>query len=90
MSFRKLYLMSLRGSLCQNVREFEKKPITVMKIIHAVGRRHVDKYREFSFCLSFILCMCIFSDIACMKIILMYKTNMKPGGFDSVCSDSQP
>ena len=61
-----------------------------MKIIHAVGRRLVDKYREFSFCLSFILCMCIFSDTKCMKIILVYETNIKPCGFDSVYSDSQP
>jgi len=31
----------------------------------------------------------MFSDIKCMKIILVYKTNMKPCGFNSVCGDSQ-
>jgi len=90
MTFGKLYPMLLLSSSCQNVRKAEKKLIIVMKIIHAVGRRHVDKYREFSFFLSFILCKCVFSETKCMKIILVYQPNMKPCGFDSVCSDSQP
>ena len=55
--------------------------------MHAVGRRFVDKYREFHF---LMFCMRLFSDTKCMEIILVYKTNMKPRGFDSVYSDSQP
>ena len=61
-----------------------------MKIIPAADRRHVDEYREFSLCLPFIFCKCIFSDTKSMKIILVYNTNMKPCGFDSVYLDSQP
>jgi len=61
----------------------------VIKSIHAVGSRFVDKYREFHFCLFLMSHMCLYSDIKCMEIILVCKTNMKPCGFDSVYSDSQ-
>jgi len=78
------------SSLYKDVRNFEKNQIIVIKIIHAVGSRFVDKYLEFSFHLFFIFRMCIFSDTKCMEIILVYKTNMKPCGFYSVYLDTQP
>jgi len=55
--------------------------------MHAIGRRFVDKYYEFH-CLMFRTCL--FSHIKGMEIILVYKTNMKTCGFDSVYSDRQP
>jgi len=76
--------------LCKKIQNFEKNQIIVIKIIYDVGRRLVDKYREFHFCLFLIFHMCLYGDIKCMEIILVYKTNIKLCGFDSGYSDSQP
>jgi len=81
--------VSLTSLLCNDARNFEKVQISEIKIIHVVGRRFVDKYCEFHFCLFLMFRMCLFSDTKSMDIILVYKANMKPCGFYSVYSDSQ-
>jgi len=88
-SFEKFYFILPMSSLCKNARKFEKNQVITIKIMHVVGRRFVDKYREFHSCSFLISRMRHYSDIKCMEITLVYQANMKPCGFDSVYSDSQ-
>jgi len=76
--------------LCKCARDFEINKITAVKIMRHVDQGFGNEYREFCFCSFLMPRMCSFGDIKCIEMILVYKTSMKPCGFDSVYSDRQP